>query len=275
MINYRMEELAEIINDLNILTKIKCVLYDEKFNMLYHYEKEKCGFCSIVRSNKEYYDRCISSDLKGLEICTKTGSACTYKCHMGLSETLTPIVSDGVTIGYILVGQSICDEDYEKVKENIEKFPDKTERVALYEELEKVKSLSAAELNAMSRIVDICSSYIDMKKLIKRIEEPTKKMVEEYINENLRYKIGIESLSRAFRMSKSSLYNFSVKFFGMGISEYINKVRLEKAKELLLSTDMTVSEISYNVGIYDTNYFIKQFKAKWGLPPKKWKNIQK
>ena len=76
-------------------------------------------------------------------------------------------------------------------------------------------------------------------------------------------------------MSRSSLYNFSVKNFGMGITEYINKVRMDTARKLLLETDMTVSEISYAVGIYDTNYFIKQFKAKWGLPPKKWKNNQK
>lgn len=275
MIDYRMKELAEIINDLNILTKIKCVLYDKNFNMLYHYEKEKCGFCQVVRTNKEYYKRCIESDLEGLKKCTESGITCTYKCHMGLSESLTPIVSDGVTIGFILIGQSICDEDYETVKKNIEKFPDEAKRKALYSELEAVRKLSVDELYAMTKIVEICSSYIDMKKLIKRREEPTKTMIEEYIRENISYKIGIDTLSKTFRMSKSSLYKFSLENFGMGISEYINKVRLDTAKELILNTDMSISEISYAIGVYDTNYFIKQFKARWGLPPKKWKTLQK
>lgn len=275
MIDYRMKELSEIINDLNILTDIKCVLYDEKFNPIYHYEKKKCGFCSLLRENGEYAERCLCSDREGLKKCTETASPHAYKCHMGLSEILTPIISSGVTIGYILVGQSVCAEDVERVKKNVEKYPDKSKIKMLLSELEKVKILSDEELSAMARLVSVCTSYIDMKKLIKQREEPTRKLLEEYIRENLRYKIGIDSLSRAFGMSRSSLYNFSLKHFGMGISEYVSNVRLDTARDLLLNTDMTVSEISYAVGIYDANYFIKLFRSKWGMSPKKWKNNQK
>ena len=275
MTDYRMRELSEIINDLNILTGIKCVLYDDKFNPIYHYEKKKCGFCSLIRENAEYSKRCLQSDLEGLQKCTESGNPCTYRCHMGLSEILTPIISGDVTIGFILVGQSICDEDIERVKKNIAKYPDKDKIPMLYEELDKVKSLSVDELAAMARLVNICTSYIDMKKLIKQREEPTRMLLDEYIRENMRYKISVENLMRAFGMSRSSLYNFSVKHFGMGITEYVSKLRIDTARDLLLNTDMSVSEISYTVGIYDTNYFIKQFRIKYGMSPKRWKNSQK
>ena len=275
MTDYRMRELSEIINDLNILTGIKCVLYDDKFNPIYHYEKKKCGFCSLIRENAEYSKRCLQSDLEGLKKCTESGNPCTYRCHMGLSEILTPIISGDVTIGFILVGQSICDEDIERVKKNIAKYPDKDKIPMLYEELDKVKSLSVDELAAMARLVNICTSYIDMKKLIKQREEPTRMLLDEYIRENMRYKISVENLMRAFGMSRSSLYNFSVKHFGMGITEYVSKLRIDTARDLLLNTDMSVSEISYTVGIYDTNYFIKQFRVKYGMSPKRWKNSQK
>lgn len=275
MTDYRMRELSEIINDLNILTGIKCVLYDDKFNPIYHYEKKKCGFCSLIRENAEYSKRCLQSDLEGLQKCTESGNPCTYRCHMGLSEILTPIISGDVTIGFILVGQSICDEDIERVKKNIAKYPDKDKIPMLYEELDKVKSLSVDELAAMARLVNICTSYIDMKKLIKQREEPTRMLLDEYIRENMRYKISVENLMRAFGMSRSSLYNFSVKHFGMGITEYVSKLRIDTARDLLLNTDMSVSEISYTVGIYDTNYFIKQFRVKYGMSPKRWKNSQK
>lgn len=275
MTDYRMRELSEIINDLNILTGIKCVLYDDKFNPIYHYEKKKCGFCSLIRENAEYSKRCLQSDLEGLQKCTESGNPCTYRCHMGLSEILTPIISGDVTIGFILVGQSICDEDIERVKKNIAKYPDKDKIPMLYEELDKVKSLSVDELAAMARLVNICTSYIDMKKLIKQREEPTRMLLDEYIRENMRYKISVENLMRVFGMSRSSLYNFSVKHFGMGITEYVSKLRIDTARDLLLNTDMSVSEISYTVGIYDTNYFIKQFRVKYGMSPKRWKNSQK
>ena len=275
MIDYRMKELSQIINDLNILTGIKCVLYDEKFEPIYHYEKVRCGFCTLLRENAEYAERCLCSDREGLEKCTETGAPHAYKCHMGLSEILTPIISGDITIGYILVGQSVCGEDMDRVKKNVEKYPDKDKISRLLSELERVKKLSGEELSAMARLVGICTSYINIKKLIKQREEPTRKLLDEYIRENIRYKIGIENLSRAFGMSRSSLYSFSVKHFGMGITEYINKIRLEAARDLLLSTDMSVSEISYAVGILDTNYFVKKFRAKFGMSPRKWKNNQK
>lgn len=275
MIDFSMKELSELIKDLNIVTHIKCVLYDENFKPLYHYEMERSGFCSIIRSNPEYYERCIASDMQGFKKCTESGGACTYKCHMGLYETLTPIKSGGLTIGFILVGQRIGASDYEKIKKNIESFPEKDKRDVLYRELERVRTVTDEEIESMSRLVKICTSYIEMKKLVSRRDAPTKQLVEEYIAENIRYKIDIEALSRAFGMSKSSLYSFSVKNFGMGISEYVMKMRLEKAAELLLSEDLTVSEISSLVGIYDTNYFVKLFRKKYGLSPKKWKNTQK
>ena len=275
MIDYRMKELSEIINDLNVLTGIKCVLYDDKFTPIYHYEKKKCGFCTLLRENPEYAERCLCSDRAGLERCIETGESYSYKCHMGLSEILTPIKSGGVTIGYILVGQSICSEDEERVRKSLENYPDKDKIPRLLSELEAVRRLSAEELSGMARLVNICTSYIDMKKLIKQREEPTRRLLEEYIRENLRYKIGIESLSRAFGMSRSTLYGFSVKHFGMGITEYITEVRLNTARDMLLNTDMSVSEISYAVGILDTNYFIKKFRAKFGASPKRWKKDQK
>ena len=52
----------------------------------------------------------------------------------------------------------------------------------------------------------------------------------------------------------------------MSVSKYINFVRLEKAKDLLKETDLTVREVSDKVGFNDYNYFCRVFKKEVGMP---------
>ena len=54
---------------------------------------------------------------------------------------------------------------------------------------------------------------------------------------------------------------------GYSPNEYLRVIRLKKAAELLLTEDLTVSEISYKVGINDPYYFSKCFKNQFGIAP--------
>ena len=53
----------------------------------------------------------------------------------------------------------------------------------------------------------------------------------------------------------------------MTISYYLNKIRLEKAKQMIRDTNMTITEIAYAVGYVDTRYFSKLFIKTVGIQP--------
>ena len=57
----------------------------------------------------------------------------------------------------------------------------------------------------------------------------------------------------------------------MTVGEYLQDIRMKKARELLLKTDMQISEISEACGFSDTNYFIACFSERFGTPPKKFR----
>ncbi len=59
----------------------------------------------------------------------------------------------------------------------------------------------------------------------------------------------------------------------MGIASYIKKLRLEKAKELLTQTDLTVSQVAMEAGFSDYNYFCRIFKKETGLPAGKYRTL--
>ncbi|MFD2256327.1 substrate-binding domain-containing protein [Luteolibacter algae] len=57
-------------------------------------------------------------------------------------------------------------------------------------------------------------------------------------------------------------------FFGQGIAGYLQEFRMEKARQLLCDTTLTVGEISEHAGFRDTNYFIKVFKTMHRMTPR-------
>lgn len=59
--------------------------------------------------------------------------------------------------------------------------------------------------------------------------------------------------------------------YGLSFQDYVNKKRMEKAKLLLLSTNMKNYEIAEQIGIEDVNYFITKFKKTWGITPKQYR----
>lgn len=86
----------------------------------------------------------------------------------------------------------------------------------------------------------------------------------EYLRNNYSQKITIEELSNNFFLSKSYLSSLFKKITGSGIVEYLQHIRIEKACELLTSTDLTIMEISDMVGYTDYRFFNKSFKKITG-----------
>ena len=74
-----------------------------------------------------------------------------------------------------------------------------------------------------------------------------------------------------FKMSKSSLYLLSKEAFGKGITEYVEELRIEKAKEMLRTTGDPVSSVAEQVGYSDSNYFTKVFKKHTQATPSMWR----
>lgn len=94
----------------------------------------------------------------------------------------------------------------------------------------------------------------------------------DYIGLNYYHKIDINSICTYVNYSR---YYFSRRFKeiqGMSITEYINKVRLDRAVYLLTHTDLTVIQVARSVGFEDPYYFSKKFKLYTGLAPTQFKS---
>lgn len=89
-------------------------------------------------------------------------------------------------------------------------------------------------------------------------------IVEENISNE---QFGVSELAEATNMSRSNLLRKVKKLTELSVSQFIREVRLRKAMEILREGNLTVSEISWQVGFSSTSYFIKCFREHYGYPP--------
>ncbi|MCB9305522.1 MAG: DUF3808 domain-containing protein [Lewinellaceae bacterium] len=80
---------------------------------------------------------------------------------------------------------------------------------------------------------------------------------------------GIPQLCRAAALSRAQLHNKLKALTGQSTSHFIRSIRLHKAKALLESSDLNVSEISYEVGFKNLSYFSSAYQEEFGVPPSK------
>ncbi|MCR4823793.1 MAG: helix-turn-helix domain-containing protein [Bacteroidales bacterium] len=94
----------------------------------------------------------------------------------------------------------------------------------------------------------------------------------EFVQEHLGdEKIDIVSLAGQFAMSQSTLYRKVKAVSGLSPNELIRNIRLNKAAELLKKTDLSISEISWQVGFGSPVYFRSCFKDRFGKTPSEYR----
>lgn len=89
----------------------------------------------------------------------------------------------------------------------------------------------------------------------------------KYIEDNLAGNLTTAGLAEMCYLSEYYFCRFFKTETGFSVTEYINKMRVEKAKILLKKSRLTLSEIAVQVGFSDSNYFCRIFKKYEGVTP--------
>ena len=262
-------ELADLMQNFYTLTGIRIVLFDADYEEIFAYPKDSSPFCFFMRQNPEFYELCCKSDAISFDACKKTGALTMYKCHAGLIEATAPVMNNGSIIGYVMFGQVSDSKEKEEFRNSLLKLSEKyNHSTEINELIKKVKFKSKKQLVAASKILEACTSYILLKEIIKPSRVKLFSEIDEYISANLSEDITIPSLCKEFKISRTRLYALCNQYISGGIASYIKTKRLSKAKELLRTTDMSVSDITRAVGFSDYNYFLKSFKKHYGVSTK-------
>ncbi len=134
----------------------------------------------------------------------------------------------------------------------------------------KNSSSLAEELIINKHAISIFSEFLVNGSLTATISPkapPYLLKIKEEFEQNYSKHFALDDLSAKYKISKYRLCREFERSFGFPPIKYLNKIRIQNACSLLLSTDMRINEISTSVGIESNNHFIRLFKTELSMTP--------
>lgn len=96
--------------------------------------------------------------------------------------------------------------------------------------------------------------------------------VLEYVEKNFARDIRLDDMADLVKMSKCSFCRLFKRSTSMTFSEWVNLLRLEKAKQLLLSSDSYIFQVAHRAGFRSVNYFRILFRRHFGCSAREYKD---
>lgn len=100
------------------------------------------------------------------------------------------------------------------------------------------------------------------------------KSIHEFLMKRYREEITLKQVADVVHMAPASASRFFKGATGLSIFEYLNKIKIDYARQLLLNTDMSVVHISYDCGFNNLSHFNKQFKKFTGWTPSRFRKLR-
>lgn len=269
--SFDLSKLKLLLKDFHHMTRIRITVFDDSFHELAAYPELPAPFCQIIRSDPEAAACCHRCDKRACETAAKRRTLYTYRCHAGLTESITPIIIGNIPIGYLLFGQVFSYPSYEEGWRQIQDLcrDYRLNFDALNDACQKQPAVTADYISSASHIMQAVASFLCMERMVTLRRQELPVQIDEYIQMHFTEKLDAASLAGQFGIGRTQLYKIAKQNYGVGIAEHIRNLRMEKARKLLTEqSGLTLAQIASECGFDDYNYFITVFKRVVGMPPK-------
>ncbi len=264
--DFDIKRLQSLVDDFYLATGIRIYIISNEFVSVKDRSTDLNTYSYAIKSADEKSEVYQTSDMLLLNRCKNSGKPEIQVLHGGLVNIVAPICYDGETVGYVFffslrrevtTNEEFLDPSLEEKKTEI-----------FYEQL---SSYEKKKYNSLINVAVMLCEHIILTDMIKPSMGEIFQMAKRFIKDNLSKELSGDEIAKGVNISKSTLYRLFAKRSGCTVSEYVNKKRMEKATELLLSTEMSISEIAEAVGFKDIGYFRSVFKKSFNCTPLKYR----
>ena len=263
------KELLVLLQDFYELTGLRTVVFDEWGMDILSYPAELPAFCRLVRSTPDGTQGCRLCDQKACRQAQRERKTLIYPCHAGLIEAITPIQVDGVVVGYLLLSHIVQGADEEAEWRRVLELcrPYGIGETALREAYGQLPRTPYRVLRAAGDLLSFSARALCQARMARLVPGSMQERLTHYVSEHLAEDLSSERICTALGMGRTALYELSKQTYGCGIHEYVRRLRIQSAMQLLTTTKLTNSEICQRIGIADYNYFFRVFRKQTGFTP--------
>ena len=276
-------EIEEMLVNFHVISGLGVGIHDPQMNIIHEYpvksqEYDRLCFCDKIRFHSpEYREKCLRCDVGAFERIRITKKSYIYTCHAGFREALIPVLHEGGIICALMIGQvrteMIGDAVFERIVSHITpKALDPETRHDLYETFSTMPQIDAERFRVLAYFLEMCAQSIYDNRYIRVQEKSFAENFRDYIAKNLYNSIHISQAAVALNVSASHLSRLLAKELGMSFTEYLTRERMKIAGELLISTNLSITDIAYLLTYSDPTYFMRVFKKATGVTCTEYRN---
>jgi AraC-like DNA-binding protein len=200
-------------------------------------------------------------------------------CFAGLTEVAVPVMVGGRHVATLMSGQVLrrepTERDFKMVAAMLGQNGEweKKARKAYFE----TPVVNAERFEAVIQLLNVFAQYLTdyaSRQVLASAtaEPPAVASAKQFVQANVEAPITLEAVVKHVNVSRFYFCKLFKKATGMTLTEYVSRVRVEKAKTLLVDPSLRISEVVFAAGFGSIPRFNSVFKRYVGIPPTEYRS---
>jgi AraC-like DNA-binding protein/ligand-binding sensor protein len=241
-------------------------------------------FCNAAKITPEGLRSCLRCKYWSIKKALRTGAMYSGQCYFGLYEIVSPVFFNDQLVCIIYLGNFIKKGEKHTVIERINKrsYLGRNNRELLLEAAGALHEADTRELEGYGDIAGVLSDIITLvlgssgtkykyKNSISPIFNTSKSWIVESITNNIHAyynrDLKLSQFASMYFVNPQYLCRLFRKETGMNFSAYLNRIRVDNAKNMLKRTNDSITSIAMQTGFNNVTYFNRVFKKLEGTSP--------
>jgi AraC-like DNA-binding protein len=246
----------------------------DSWQLPHHGQRKENPFCAFMAGKSRACAACLQVQQALAD--TARESSQTETCQVGMCDTAVPVRLGDQLVGFLHTGQVFkkkpTEAQFKKVVELARTWGVQNDENELREAFFSTRVLSQREHEAVVRLLEIFATHLSelsnqIVVQLNNAEPPMITRAKEFIKQNHAEELSLGQVAKAVNTSTFYFCKMFKKGTGLNFTEYVSRVRIESAKNLLLNPNLRISEIAYQVGFQSLTHFNRVFKKVVGESP--------
>ena len=251
----------------------------DSWQLPHHGKRFENPFCAMLAQKSRACAACLQTQQKLSETATHEPQSVT--CPAGLCDVAIPVRTGEQLIGFLTTGQVFCkkptEAQFNKTLKLLATWGVTVKEEQLREAYFDTRVLSAKQHESVVKLLSIFAEHLSMvsNRIVlqeQNAEPPVIVRAKQYIAEHQTEELSLDQVAKSVHTSKFYFCKMFKKATGINFTDYLSRVRTERAKSLLLNPNLRVSEIAYEVGFQSLTHFNRVFKRILGESPTDYRN---
>jgi AraC-like DNA-binding protein/ligand-binding sensor protein len=237
---------------------------------------EQNGFCALTTSTPAGCAACLETEVRVTRSAARKLLPQQIHCYAGLTVVAVPVVVGGRHVATLLSGQVFRREptqrDFLMVVKMLGGAPgadwERKARQAYFE----TPVVTADAFQAVTQLLNVFAQYLaefaSRNAIACSGDEPSAvASAKEFVQSHAEEPLTLAQVVKHVKVSRFYFCKLFKKATGLTLTEYVARVRVEKAKTLLVDPSLRISEVVYAAGFGSIPHFNNVFKRHVGMPP--------